>query len=173
MICLYPPGSRYFATLQFQSIPGRRGHFPYRGPVAKTFNPGCQIEPPSNIPIPDQYELYNLTRDPLEVDNLVHRPTPERKQIRKILAGLLREQCKKTVVSKTHLSPVVFQQGLNLFYLLIMIKPVIHRITPSTLLGPNASLYKRMPMGMSAIAKRILATNDPTLIFHPARKAMI
>ena len=39
--------------------------------------------------------MYNLTRDPLEVDNLIHHPTPERKQIRNILAGLLREQCQK------------------------------------------------------------------------------
>lgn len=87
--------SRYFANPQFQTVSGRREQFPYRGPVAETFNPGCQIDPPSNIPIPDQYEMYNLTRDPLEVDNLIHHPTPERKQIRNILAGLLREQCQK------------------------------------------------------------------------------
>ena len=87
--------SRYFANPQFQSITGRREQFPYRGLVAETFNPGCQIDPPSGVPIPDQYEMYNLTLDPLEVDNLVHHATPALKQIRRLLAGLLREQCQK------------------------------------------------------------------------------
>ncbi|MBA2132497.1 sulfatase-like hydrolase/transferase [Hydrogenispora sp. UU3] len=87
--------SRYFANPQFQTVPGRPEQFPYRGPVVETFNPGCQIDPPNGKAIPDQYEMYNLNRDPLEIDNLVHHPTPVLKQIRAILAGLLWEQCQK------------------------------------------------------------------------------
>lgn len=87
--------SRYFANPQFQTVSGRSEQFPYRGPVAETFNPGCRIDPPSGELIPDQYEMYNLTCDPLEVENLIHHTCPELKQVRKILAGLLREECQK------------------------------------------------------------------------------
>ncbi len=88
--------SRYFANPQFQSIPGRSAQFPYRGPTIYPFNPGCQPDPPPNgLPVPDQYEMYNLTRDPLEVENLIHHPAPALKRIRVILNRLLREQCQQ------------------------------------------------------------------------------
>lgn len=88
--------SRYFENPQFQSIPGRSSRFPYRGPTTRIFNPGCLLEPPTNgEPVPDQYEMYNLTRDPLEVENLIHHPDPALQGIRLILDRLLREQCQK------------------------------------------------------------------------------
>lgn len=88
--------SRYFDNPQFQNIPGRREEFTYKGPITKAFNPGCYCAPPMEAElVPDQYEMYNLTADPLEIENLVHHANPALMKIRLILDGLLREQCHK------------------------------------------------------------------------------
>lgn len=90
--------SRYFDNPQFWSIPGRKDEFTVKGPVTITFNPGCYFDTPTKTqPFPDQYEMYNLTADPLETENLAH-PTnnnPIITQVQAVLAGLLREQCRK------------------------------------------------------------------------------
>ncbi|NEU31967.1 sulfatase-like hydrolase/transferase [bacterium LRH843] len=46
-------------------------------------------------PVPDEYELYNLTRDPLEENNMAHPAfaTAESARIQHILARTLEEQC--------------------------------------------------------------------------------
>jgi len=90
--------SRYFDNPQFQSISGRKEQFAYKGPVIKTFNPGCHSDisvNPENVP--DQYEMYNLTVDPLEVENLAHTAyaDPDIMRVRAVLDGILQEQCRK------------------------------------------------------------------------------
>lgn len=87
--------SRYFDNPQFWSIPGRTELFAYRGPVTRTFNPGCQYDAcAATGPVPDQYEMYNITADPLEVDNLANGSYADKDilEIRGILDGLLLEQ---------------------------------------------------------------------------------
>lgn len=54
-------------------------------------------------PVPDEFEMYNLTDDPLEEKNLINPKyaTPEINAIRDVLDGLLREQCKAKRLSPT------------------------------------------------------------------------
>lgn len=90
--------SRYFDNLQFSRIPGREDRFTVRGPVTITFNLGCDFDTPTKPrPVPDQYEMYNLTNDPLEIKNLANTTdtNPYFMQIRVVLHGLLGEQCRK------------------------------------------------------------------------------
>ncbi|MFZ5643670.1 MAG: sulfatase-like hydrolase/transferase [Bacillota bacterium] len=90
--------SRYFDNPQFWSIPGRKDQFTVKGPVTITFNSGCYFDTPTKTqPIPDQFEMYNLTIDPLETKNLAYTAyeNPNIMQIQVVLAGLLQEQCRK------------------------------------------------------------------------------
>lgn len=90
--------SRYFDNPQFWSIPGRKDQFTVKGPVTITFNPGCYYNTsPKTQPVPEQYEMYNLTKDPLEIENLVHMACdiPYIRETQAVLHGLLQEQCKK------------------------------------------------------------------------------
>ncbi|WLR58952.1 sulfatase-like hydrolase/transferase [Guptibacillus hwajinpoensis] len=52
-------------------------------------------------PVPDEFELYNLTVDPLEEKNLAHPDfeTPESKEVQKILNLVLEEQCRQKRLS--------------------------------------------------------------------------
>ncbi|WP_160920461.1 sulfatase-like hydrolase/transferase [Guptibacillus hwajinpoensis] len=67
-----------------QSIPDSAGEESLSKWVTKT----------KTSPTPDEFELYNVTRDPLEEKNLAHPnfETPESKEIRKILSLVLEEQ---------------------------------------------------------------------------------
>ncbi|WP_312109236.1 sulfatase-like hydrolase/transferase [Brevibacillus reuszeri] len=68
---------------------GREGLWKYSRYYACENAPGQ-----TNENIPDEYELYNLTTDPLEARNLVYPAyvTPYTKQVRKQMAALLEEQ---------------------------------------------------------------------------------
>ncbi len=48
-------------------------------------------------PVPDEIEMYNITRDPLETKNLAHPDfaTPESREVQLVLAKLLEEQCRQ------------------------------------------------------------------------------
>ena len=88
--------SRYFDNPQFWSIPGREQQYTYKGPVTTTFNLGCTYDSPLKTqPVAEQYEMYNLTIDPLETSNLTYTPYCKLKGIMNILDGLLQEQCTK------------------------------------------------------------------------------
>ena len=49
------------------------------------------------IPVPDQYELYNLSEDPIEEKNLAYPgfETPETLAVKNLLIGALEEQCRQ------------------------------------------------------------------------------
>jgi hypothetical protein len=47
----------------------------------------------TTMPVPDQAEAYNLARDPLELDNLVHGTDPAVRARLVELEALLHEQC--------------------------------------------------------------------------------
>lgn len=90
--------SRYFDNPQFWSIPGRWDQFTVRGPVTITFNYGCFSDTPAKTqPVPDQYEMYNLTRDPLETVNFASSTysNPSIMEVQAVLHGLLLEQSRK------------------------------------------------------------------------------
>ena len=87
--------SRYFKNPQFENIPGRGDQFGYRGQrVRMTFNPGCRPDEQQCRPVPDEFEMYNLTRNPLETQNLASSPfrTPITIKIQAILHQILEEQ---------------------------------------------------------------------------------
>lgn len=85
--------SRYFDNPQFNSIQGRSEQFGYKGPVKVTFNPGCRRDNHQR-PLADEFEMYNLTKDPLETKNLANRAyrTPVTAKIQLILNHILEEQ---------------------------------------------------------------------------------
>ncbi|MFJ7828300.1 sulfatase-like hydrolase/transferase [Psychrobacillus sp. NPDC096623] len=92
--------TRYFDNAQFWSNPGiddevteqKESH-----PVTDTKEVAICITTTKQAPVDDQYELYNVTRDPLEECNLAFHlnETPESKVIQKILLTILQEQSKE------------------------------------------------------------------------------
>lgn len=48
-------------------------------------------------PVADEFEMYNLTEDPLETKNLANLKfeTPETEVVKVVLANMLQEQCKQ------------------------------------------------------------------------------
>lgn len=86
--------SRYFANPQFKDIPGRNEQYTYRGPVKVTFNLGCRLDFLDGKGVPDQLELYNLTKDPLETKNLANEAyrTPDSAVIQLVMQQILEEQ---------------------------------------------------------------------------------
>jgi choline-sulfatase len=92
--------TRYFDNPQFWSKPGTPGSQNVKDVVLKPIPP--QPEPPGEIvvaytkrtkyqPEPEEFEMYNLTLDPLELDNLAGSPRHARAEA--TLRGLLSEQC--------------------------------------------------------------------------------
>lgn len=84
--------SRYFDNVRFWSEPGVRD---------VTFYPSGNGQPGAapgwvpfvkTKPLPDEYELYNVTSDPLETRNLAYSPAPELSAIRQRMMLLLEEQ---------------------------------------------------------------------------------
>ncbi|GIP29391.1 sulfatase [Paenibacillus sp. J23TS9] len=90
--------SRYFDNDQFWSHPGSKD---ITTQTAADPTPGQQstsytfcVTSVKTQPVPDEYELYNLTADPLETCNLAHPSfsTPLTKPIQEFMANLLEEQ---------------------------------------------------------------------------------
>jgi arylsulfatase A-like enzyme len=89
--------TRYFDNPQFWSDPGVEDVETIQKKatdVSKDHQASICITTTKTQPVPDQFELYNLTKDPLEEINLAHptHETPESKVIQKLLTGLLQEQ---------------------------------------------------------------------------------
>ncbi|MFD1735281.1 sulfatase-like hydrolase/transferase [Bacillus salitolerans] len=90
--------SRYFDNPQFWSNPGvqdqvtsQKGTFPLSEDTVASI---C-LTTNKTESVPDQFELYNLTKDPLEEKNLADpsNTTPELKNIQQYLLKVLKEQC--------------------------------------------------------------------------------
>ena len=87
--------SRYFDNPQFWSIPGMRKQCSIKGPFVKTFNAGCDYDDSNKtVSVPDQYEMYNISADPLEMKNLACNGYADMyvNYIRTVLEGLLLNQ---------------------------------------------------------------------------------
>ena len=96
--------TRYFDNPQFWSNPGIDDEVTNQKdshPVSDTKKVAICITSTKQSPVEDQYELYNVTRDPTEECNLAFdlNVTPESKIIQKILANILQEQCKQKRLS--------------------------------------------------------------------------
>ncbi|WP_010198704.1 sulfatase-like hydrolase/transferase [Bacillus sp. m3-13] len=92
--------TRYYDSPQFWSNPGVENVTTTQ--VSKTstgehIDCALCIMSTKTRPVPDQYELYNLTKDPLEESNLAYSDnrTPETMAIQKLLMLGLEEQCKQ------------------------------------------------------------------------------
>ena len=92
--------TRYFDNPQFWSNPGIDDKVTDQKdptPVSDTKDVAICITTTKQSPVDDQYELYNVTRDPTEECNLAFHlnETPESKVIQKILVSILQEQRKQ------------------------------------------------------------------------------
>ena len=98
--------TRYFDNPQFWSNPGKEDEVSDQKdstPVTDMKEVAICITTTKQSPVDDQYELYNVTRDPTEECNLAFHlnETPESKVIQKILVSILQEQCKQKRLSPT------------------------------------------------------------------------
>lgn len=99
--------SRYFDNPQFWSDPGVEDQVTEIESQI-TINDNLDISlskiTTKTQPLPDQYELYNLTNDPLELDNLADpsHANAETKIIQQLLTNLLEEQCKQKRLAPTN-----------------------------------------------------------------------
>ncbi|MGO4889585.1 sulfatase-like hydrolase/transferase [Anaerobacillus sp. MEB173] len=89
--------TRYFDNPQFWSDPGVEDVETIQKKatdVSEDLQAAICITTTKIQPVPDQFELYNLTKDPLEEVNLANpvHETPESKVIQKLLTGILQEQ---------------------------------------------------------------------------------
>ncbi|WP_258530929.1 sulfatase-like hydrolase/transferase [Paenibacillus taichungensis] len=86
--------SRYFDNAQFWSQPGVRDVTTH--PVGNPASGHC-VSTTKTIPVQDEYELYNLTDDPLETCNLAHAAyaTSQTMTIQQWMMQLLEEQRKQ------------------------------------------------------------------------------
>ncbi len=92
--------SRYFDNPQFWSNPGCEDEVTTPGnsmSVSRDANCHICITTVKKRPVPDEVEMYNLSRDPLEENNLAHADfaTPESREVQLVLAKLLGEQCRQ------------------------------------------------------------------------------
>ena len=93
--------SRYFDNPQFWSSPGAVDDVqPEIGPKLRVWagiKGSVCLTVPKTQPVPDEYELYNLTADPLEECNLAdpRHTTPQAEAVRAEMAVLLAEQCRR------------------------------------------------------------------------------
>ncbi len=98
--------TRYFDNPQFWSNPGKEDEVSNQKdstPVSDMKEVAICITTTKQSPVDDQYELYNVTRDPTEECNLAFHlnETPESKVIQKILVSILQEQCKQKRLTPT------------------------------------------------------------------------
>lgn len=84
--------SRYFDNPQFWSNPGCEN----TNNSLKENHSSCQDKCNDNNIIPDEFEMYNLTKDPIESRNPANSQfvTTESSAIQTVLAKLLAQQCK-------------------------------------------------------------------------------
>ncbi|MBP1991577.1 hypothetical protein J2Z66_003184 [Paenibacillus eucommiae] len=100
--------SRYFDNDQFWSHPGRKDVTSQPMTDPATGMPSTQntyyVTSVKTRPAPDEYELYNLTADPLETCNLAHPAfaTLQTKSIQAFMASLLEEQRKQKRLEPTN-----------------------------------------------------------------------
>ncbi|WP_407272126.1 sulfatase-like hydrolase/transferase [Radiobacillus sp. PE A8.2] len=92
--------SRYFDNPQFWSNPGVANVDTKQTDSIKISDNTeaiISVQTTKTEPVPDQYELYNLTKDPFEEINLAHfeHKTEETKMIEKSLKIILEEQCRQ------------------------------------------------------------------------------
>lgn len=94
--------SRYFDNPQFWSSPGTPGDKGVQDEILQEMGtgkdvPGVTIVECKKIvkvtPLPDEFEMYNLTDDPMELNNLAGQPTYATQEQR--LKNLLEQQCNK------------------------------------------------------------------------------
>lgn len=89
--------TRYFDNPQFWSNPGCEDVTTSQ--VSGTEEGDCSlcITHTKDMPVPDQYELYNLSEDPLEEHNLAHSSlkTAESTAVQNLLIQALNEQCRQ------------------------------------------------------------------------------
>lgn len=98
--------TRYFDNPQFWSNPGVEDKVTNQEdstPVTDTKEVAICITTTKQTPVDDEYELYNVTRDPTEECNLAFHlnETPESKLIQKVLITILQEQSKQKRLSPT------------------------------------------------------------------------
>lgn len=98
--------TRYFDNPQFWSNPGVEDKVTSQEdstPVIDTKEVAICITTTKQTPVDDEYELYNVTRDPTEECNLAFHlnETPESKLIQKVLISILQEQSKQKRLSPT------------------------------------------------------------------------
>ena len=82
--------ARYFDNPKFWTNPGTSD-------TVVTEQDGCYVPMTKTEPVPEQFELYNLTKDPLEKTNLADPAfaTIESAIIQSVLTKMLEEQCRQ------------------------------------------------------------------------------
>ncbi|WP_338148623.1 hypothetical protein [Brevibacillus humidisoli] len=103
--------SIYFDNPQFWSDPGvknedmhqRSGELENRYADKRVVDESICYKTIKREPVPNQYELYNLTEDPLEINNLAYpeHATERSREIQAWLAELLEQQCRQKRLAPT------------------------------------------------------------------------
>ena len=94
--------SRYFDNPQFWTNPGTPGDPGVKNVIQKQVDPNPRPDDPQPAmvrvevtvkvtPVPEEFEMYNLADDPMELKNLYNATNPLPEQL--VLAQLLQEQC--------------------------------------------------------------------------------
>lgn len=94
--------SRYFDNPQFWTNPGTPGDSGVQDVIQKQVDPNPKPDDPQPAtvrvevtvkvtPVPEEFEMYNLTDDPMELENLYNATLPLPEQL--VLAQLLQEHC--------------------------------------------------------------------------------
>lgn len=89
--------SRYFDNVQFWNQPGVSDEEPVPLEGIDSGHEICWVSQFKTQPVPDEFELYNLTDDPMETRNLAHPEfaTPATRRIQEWMMQVLGEQRKK------------------------------------------------------------------------------
>ncbi|AYV80982.1 MAG: DUF229 domain-containing protein [Harvfovirus sp.] len=89
--------SRYFDNPQFWTNPCESNVLVHTTNEIGNLSASISVNITKTTVVPDQYELYNITADPIEAKNLAHSKfaTSRTKKIQKYLTELLKEQSKE------------------------------------------------------------------------------
>ena len=95
--------ARYYDNPQFWSNPGCSDTAVKKCESSDIQPNECFVTITKEESVPDQFELYNLTRDPLEEQNLANPAfaTERSARVQQILARMLEEQCRQKRLSPT------------------------------------------------------------------------